>query len=236
MRSDRSNTGDRLSIVRSQSLTTTVYEAIQRAIIDRTLASGSSISEVELASRLGVSKTPVREALLQLRRVGLIEGEDRRTATVVSPGRDKIVHAYQIREALEVFTASLSTETATDGEIESLRTAARESLATATAEDTSGYGLRDRGFHAQIARSVHNPRLAEMVETNFDLILVLRQRDLPGGQFSQHCASAHVRIADAIARRDAEAAADEMRRHIHAVRDQVLTQLSEAMPREYDSG
>jgi DNA-binding GntR family transcriptional regulator len=222
--------------VRSQSLTATVYEAIRGAIIDRTLPPGSSIGELGLAARLGVSKTPVREALLQLRRVGLVEGDDRRTATVVSPGRDKIVHAYQIREALEVFAASMATETATDDEIESFGTAGRESLVMANAGDASGYRLRDLEFHRQLAQSVHNPRLAEMVETNFDLILALRERDLPGDQFSVRCASAHVRIANAIARRDAEAAAEEMRRHIHSVRDRVLRQLSEVLAHERDSG
>jgi len=221
---------DPLAVVRSPSLTASVYEAIQRAIIDRTLPPGSPVSESELAARLGVSKTPVREAVLQLRQVGLVEGEDRRTPTVVSPGREKIVHAYQIREALEVFAACTATETATMEEIDSLAEAAQRSLSMASAGDTSGYRVWDLEFHRQLARAVHNPRLAELVETNFDLILALRERDLPGDQFSVHCAQAHVQIAEAVRRRDADAAGAAMRTHIYTVRDQVLRQLSELLP------
>jgi DNA-binding GntR family transcriptional regulator len=229
------NPGDSVGLLaplRAPSLTTSVSETIRRAIIDRTLPPGSPVSESELATQLGVSKTPVREALLHLRQVGLIEGEDRRTPTVVAPGRDKIVHAYQIREALEVFAASTTTETATAEEIELLAAAARQSLAMATAGDTSGYRVWDLEFHRQMARAVHNPRLAELVETNFDLILALRERDLPGDHFSVQCAEAHVRIAEAIATRDAQAAGRELRAHIHTVRDHVLRQLSEVLPHD----
>src|SRR2546421_11249040 len=80
-----------------------VYEAIRQSIMDKTLAPGSRVTESGIAQQLGVSKTPVREALLRLRRIGVIEPEGVRGARVVSPSRAAIREAYEIREALEVF-------------------------------------------------------------------------------------------------------------------------------------
>ena len=69
--------------VRPDSLTDAVYEAIRRGIIDRRLAPGSPVTEAALAEQLGVSKTPVREALLRLKDIGVIEPNGKRGGRVV---------------------------------------------------------------------------------------------------------------------------------------------------------
>src|SRR5919204_5450508 len=88
---------------RPESLAEMVYEAIRQSIMDKTLKPGSRVSEVGLARQLGVSKTPVREAMLRLRRIGVIESEGLRGGQVVRPSAAAIRQAYELREALEVF-------------------------------------------------------------------------------------------------------------------------------------
>src|SRR5947209_8653577 len=80
-----------------------VYETIRQSIMDKTLAPGARLTESGIAQQLGVSKTPVREALLRLRRIGVIEPDGVRGARVVRRSRSAIREAYEVREALEVF-------------------------------------------------------------------------------------------------------------------------------------
>src|ERR1035437_699214 len=82
--------------LRRHSLTEQVYDAIRDAIVSKALPPGIRLSEAALAEKFGVSKTPVREALLRLGAVGLVESEGNATR-VVTPSRDRIRHAYEVR-------------------------------------------------------------------------------------------------------------------------------------------
>ena len=108
-----------------ESLTDVVYEAIRDAIINRVLGPGSRVTEAGLAAQLGVSKTPVREALLKLRQVGLIEPVGRRGGRIALPSRTSIRHAYETREALESHAARLAAERGASADLESISLAAR---------------------------------------------------------------------------------------------------------------
>ena len=118
--------------VRPDSLTDAVYEAIRRGIIDRRLAPGSPVTEAALAEQLGVSKTPVREALLRLKDIGVIEPNGRRGGRVVQLSEVSVRRAYEVRDALEPYAAGRAAERA-DGvwgrsqrrRLSALRTASR---------------------------------------------------------------------------------------------------------------
>src|SRR3954464_1071179 len=98
--------------VRPDSLTDAVYEAIRRGIIDRRLPPGGPVTEAALAAQLGVSKTPVREALLRLKDAGVIEPNGRRGGRVVQRSEAAIRRAYEVREALESYAAGRAAERA----------------------------------------------------------------------------------------------------------------------------
>jgi DNA-binding GntR family transcriptional regulator len=98
--------------VRPDSLTDAVYEAIRRGIIDRRLAPGNPVTEAALAEQLGVSKTPVREALLRLKDIGVIEPNGRRGGRVVQLSELSVRRAYEVRDALEPYAAGRAAERA----------------------------------------------------------------------------------------------------------------------------
>ena len=75
---------------RPESLADMVYDAIRRLVMDKTLPPGSRVSENALAERLGVSKTPVREAMLRLRQIGVIQSDGVRGGRVARPSRTAI--------------------------------------------------------------------------------------------------------------------------------------------------
>lgn len=208
---------------RPESLTSVVFDAIREAIISKTLPPGSRVTEASLAERLNVSKTPVREALLKLREVGLIEPDGRRGGRIVRPSRDSIRYAYEVREALEVFAARTAARHSENDWSKQISEFAERCLAAAEAGDLDGFRQWDEAFHASVADATGNPRLIELIDDVFAVILTLRGRDVPATHFTRDCARAHVRIAQEISAGDAAAAASAMERHVVAVRDSVLS-------------
>ena len=210
--------------VRPERLADVVYEAIRQSIMDKTLPPGARITESGVAEQLGVSKTPVREALLRLRRIGVIEADGVRGARVLSPSRSAIRQAYEVREALEVFAVRIAAERVSGDDLERICDCAERSLDGASRGDQASFREWDFAFHRAIAEAADNPRLTELIEDVFTLIGTLRQRDFPVGGWSVECGKAHVRIADAIARRDAPAAEAAAREHIRQVESYVLAE------------
>ena len=114
---------------RPDTLTHVVLEAIRSAIVNQELPAGARVTEAGLARQLNVSKTPVREALLQLREIGLIEADERRGGRILSPSRSTISDAYEVREALEVFAAGAAATRSDDRSIRRIYRTADRSLA-----------------------------------------------------------------------------------------------------------
>ena len=146
-----------------ESLTDVVYEKIRDAIINRVIPPGSRVTEAALAEQLNVSKTPVREALLKLRQIGLIEPTGRRGGRVTLPSRSSIQHAYEARQALESFAAEIVAERGSDADVTLIGEAARRCLAAAEAGDLQGFRRWDLAFHEKIRRlptadKTRNPR------------------------------------------------------------------------------
>jgi GntR family transcriptional regulator, rspAB operon transcriptional repressor len=205
-----------------EPLADSVYEAIRTSIMDKTLAPGARVTESGIAKRLGVSKTPVREALLRLRRIGVIQPDGVRGGHVVRPSRRAIREAYEVREALEVFAARTVAERVSESDLELICDNAARSLQCARCGDHAGFHEWDFAFHQAIAEAAANPRLKELIEDVNTLIRTLRQRDFPDSEWSVDCAHAHMRIADAIARRDPAVAEAEAREHIRGVKGYLL--------------
>ena len=220
-----------LAPVQTDNLTDRVFEQIRSAITTKVFPPGARLTEAQLAEDLNVSKTPVREAFVRLREIGLIEPDGRRGGRVVQPTRATIAEMYEVREALEVQAALLAAERADAPAKAQIAEAAALSLAGAEAEDRAAFAAADIAFHEAIASSTQNDRLAVLVGNSLDLIAAVRRRDFEHVEASKTCAEAHVAVADAIARGDASAAADHMRTHVRHVRDMVLAQIPPTEPR-----
>src|SRR6266566_2744275 len=91
-----------------ESLTQIVYQTLRDAIISKRLPPGERVSEASLARQLRVSKTPVREALLRLQAIGLVEADGGRGGRIVRPSADLIRHTYEVRGSLESLAARLA--------------------------------------------------------------------------------------------------------------------------------
>ncbi len=212
--------------LRRHSLTEQVYDAIRDAIVSKALPPGIRLSEAALAEKFGVSKTPVREALLRLGAVGLVESAANATR-VVTPSRDRIRHAYEVRGGHEFTAARLASARAGRRQVAELQRVAAESVMSAEAGDALGFRELDARFHRGVARAASNPLLLQLVENSFSLTWALRRRDVPVTGDSIDCARQHVSIAGAIREHEAERASIEMLAHIDKVMNMVLDALKD---------
>jgi DNA-binding GntR family transcriptional regulator len=210
---------------RPESLSDVVYETIRDAIVQRTIPPGARVTETGLAKELSVSKTPVREALLKLREIGLIEPNGARGGRVVLPSPVAIRNAYEARLALETFAAQTAARRGSAEDKAHIETIARTCLEHAEAGDLDGFKAYDGQFHAAIVRATDNPRLVSMVTDTVALVTALRRRDVPRAQISIECARAHVGIAAAITAGDDDAAASRMAEHLRHVEACVLANM-----------
>ena len=210
---------------RPQSLTDIAFDRIRTAILTRKLEPGTRVSEAMLGEMLQVSKTPVREALLRLCHVGLVEPTTR-GLRVVLPNSTSIRNAYEVRTGLETVAAQLAATRATEEQRAEIITAAANSLKCAQAEDTEGFAHWDREFHLSVAEASGNSLLSKAVDDSVTLAFTLRSRDVMAVDDSVRCGRHHVGISRTIKKGDGELASTQMREHILSVTQFVLTAVS----------
>jgi DNA-binding GntR family transcriptional regulator len=194
------------------SRTEAVLEAIKRAILSGALTQGQPLVETDLADKLGVSKTPVREALKTLAGAGLVTMSPYKGAAVRVVDADQAAHLYDVRLLLEPEALRRSVDNSkNDGDW----AAARSALAAAdAAPDLVERSLANREFHAALYAGCGNPLLIGMLADLSDqtaLVSVAYWRRNP----SWECEAAeHAAMLRAASDGDAERAADLLRQHI----------------------
>ncbi len=218
-----------------QSLGDRVVHQLLDHLLSGQITPGSRLREVELAARLGVSRTPVREALARLARDGLVELLPNRGAIVRQLGADELRHIYQLREALEGLAAELACERCTPDDLARL-----QALFDATAARDANFAAAcrrvDQELHRLIAARSGNPVLAQEIRRFHDLVQLVRERvDDVSGALDQALAE-HRAILTALERRRPAEARAAMTAHIRralevAMRHALETSQPEAKPK-----
>lgn len=147
---------------RGLSLRESVTERLRTAIVTGELAEGEMVSAPALGVALGVSATPVREAMMDLAREGLVETVKNKGFRVTAMSDKELDDITEIRLLVEPPTVARVIDTVTDEGYERLRQLADECLAAARSEDLNDYLAKDREFHATILAHAKNPHLVEL--------------------------------------------------------------------------
>ena len=193
------------------SQTERAARVIKEQILKGALAPGSNHLEGELAAMLGISRTPVREALLMLEAQGLVEIVPRRGVRIVPLSARDMEEIYQILTELESLAAAeVAAKKPSPAELAGLAECLRDMEAALKADDRIAWAEADDQFHRQLIALAGNRRLQQIVQTVWDQVhrarmLTLHIRPAPHQSNKDHRA-----LFDAIAKGDAEAA-----RHIH---------------------
>lgn len=204
---------------------------LQEQIVRGELTPGQRLAESELASRYGVSRGPLREAIRRLEARRLVEVAPRTGARVVDFDAEQLADVYQAREALEGMAARLAAQAMTDAEIEQLSQLLDHHEQSIAADEGQHY-LQDEGdvdFHYRLAAGSHNAVLVGMLcDELYQLVRLFRHRfssvrDRPITALSEHRA-----IVEALRERDGELAELLMRRHIAKARRSALSAFADA--------
>lgn len=205
------------------------YEAIRNAIINHELVPGQHLSVPELARRLGVSRSPVREALLTLEREGLVRSLPHRGAVVAHAEQEDLWELYEAREALEGYIARLAAVRLTDEELRSLRELFEVHQTAVETGDLDGHVGIDLKFHGLVRDGSRNRRLIELHEMLEAQIRVALYGTGSRPENRDLAISEHRGLLEALEARDEELAEQRAREHVRRVR-QWLVEAHSASP------
>lgn len=206
------------SSLRPISLRSQVSDILRAQIAAGELAPDGIYSAVALAERLGVSATPVREAMLDLAAAGLVEpvrNRGYRVLTVSAADLDEIV---AMRIWLEVPAVERVVELASDEELAALRPLAERIVAAAERREAASFVLADTEFHEALLRLARNRRLLRTVMELRDQTRLLGIEKLSRSGELDASAAEHLQLLEALVARDAAAARELMAAHLRHTR------------------
>jgi len=204
--------------VAHRSLRSQVVDALRGALVSGELEPGAVYSAPTLAARFGVSATPVREAMLDLVKEGLVEAVRNKGFRVTALSERDLDELTEIRELLEIPTVARLAGQVSTVDISRLRRIAGRIEKTAVAGDLIGYVEADRDFHLQLLGLAGNERLVAVVgELRARARLYGLQRLVDQGELDAS-AHEHAALLDVLAAGDALAVEKLMRQHLGHVR------------------
>lgn len=203
------------------------YERIKDAIQHAGLEPGEPLSELQLSKLLGISRTPVREALQQLAQEGMVQVIPGRAVTVASRSVKDVLDVIHLRSLLEPEQARLVAENASDAQITALQDAVARMEAALPDDDYPAWSKADKVFHDTINQACPNPLLGETVVLLRNRVHHLANTD------SKHnparlaaCTAEHRQVVEAIADHDSRAAEQAMRDHLNKLRESMFNKLT----------
>lgn len=197
-----------------QSLTVQVTNMLRAAITSGEMNPEEHFSAIGLAEKLGVSRTPVREALQLLEKEGIVRIEKNRGVRVLQMSLDEIVQIFQIRIILEPPAAARAAEVATDEDLTHFRALHARILEAAAREDGPGTLQADKDFHLFLMELAGNPRLSALDGELRNMVLAHGLVTIPSTRSSQDLANDRKDTLAALERRDHHAAAEAVRDHV----------------------
>lgn len=200
----------------STGATQRIVASITTAIVERRLMPGTKLAEQKIADIFHVSRTLVRQALNQLSRDRLVTLTPARGAFVAEPSVEEARQVFEVRAMVESAMVRQLCTVITDAQLAALRDHLRDEQAAVARTDVPGRTRLLADFHVLLARQLGNEVLAQLLAdllNRSSLIALMYQ----SAHSASHSQDEHVRIVDALTRRDADAAVQLMASHLSSV-------------------
>lgn len=207
------------------SLTDQAYAQLREEIITCALRPGADIGEQELAARLSMSKTPVREALARLTLEGLVEAFPRRGYRVTPVTVKDITDIFTVRKALECVAAELAAVRMTEEELDNLEAVSRQTYGQDRTLPVLEFVAANNRFHADIALGARVPRLHALITGYLEECTRLFHMGATIRDVTPETEEDHSRIVAALRARDPVAARDAIGVHTENTRRGLLSAL-----------
>jgi DNA-binding GntR family transcriptional regulator len=198
---------------KSPSLSQVAYQRLRGEVISGVLRPNERLVELELSERLGMSRTPVRDALVRLATDGLIS-RGKRGWTVHEYTREELLRIYETRAALEGYAARLCALRASDEELAAMRL-----ILDSAPDDVDGASPdfrvdQNEEFHSAVIRGCGNPRLIELIERNAEFYFNHRVVQMYTSDELQRSLDGHRELFAALEARDGDVAERVVREHL----------------------
>ena len=202
-----------------------VFEYLKNAIIDQTIEPGERLVESRIADMLGISRTPLREALHKLEREDWIEKIPSGGYMVVTLTKDDIEQTFGIRSVLEAYAASLAAANHTEKDLVPLEKKTKEYQACLETNDKKNLQKINTEFHDLLYALSGSPKLIKMINQLRAQISRFRRIILKQDHFAHQSNDDHIRMLSLIRARDGKGVEQLVRHHIIKGKNAVLSQL-----------
>jgi len=218
-------------IQRSQSLREQTYQVLRSAILSGEFLAGSRLVETQIAEKLQVSRTPIREALQQLQQEQLVVTDENGNLRVVSFSPNDAKHLYRCRLVLEQESVLEACKNATIDQLAKIELAiqqAENAIAQQANKFTSFQLLHiDYQFHRAIVECSGNPWLALLLDQLFDKMALLRMQTVQQNLKVLEVRLEHRRIYEAIVQHDPDKALAALRNHLMSSQARVIREIEQ---------
>ncbi len=204
-----------------------VCEKIRQAITSGIFTSGERLMEIQLAEEMGVSRTPVREAIRKLELEGFVVMIPRRGTYVADISIKDITEVYEIRTALDVLAAGLAAERINDDELETMQRLLVEIGQYIEEDNIDKIVEIDSAFHDVLYQASRNERLVNIISNLREQITSLRGRSMHYPGRLSNTLEEHRAIVESLAQRDVEKAQQAARDHMENAEHTLLKAIEE---------
>lgn len=191
-----------------------VFHTLREAILKGELKPGERLMELQLAAKLGVSRTPIREAIRMLEQEGLAVTIPRKGAEVAKMTEKDMEDVLQVREALDELAASIACEQISEEELEELRQTMREFEEHTKSGNLKMIAEADVKFHDIIYKATGNPKLVSMVSNLREQMYRYRVEYLKDEKNYPVLVKEHSEIVEGLSRKNKEMVTDAMHNHV----------------------
>ncbi len=202
-----------------------VFKTLREAIITGELKPGERLMEIKLAKELGVSRTPVREAIRKLELEGLVIMTARKGAEVAPINEKDLMEVLEIRKTLEGLACELAASNATKSNIKQFKEINELIKVAVKNEDIEEITNQDVAFHEAIYSITNNRRLVQILHQLKEHIFRYRLEYIKDMKNKEAIVDEHMRIVNAIEKNDAKNAKKEIEKHIETQEKYILNTL-----------
>ena len=209
-----------------------VFNTLRQAILTGEMKPGERLMEIHLANKLGVSRTPIREAIRKLELEGFVVMIPRRGTYVADISIKDITEIYEIRISLDILAAGLAAERITDEELEQLNGYLIEIGQHIANNDMDKIVEVDTAFHDMLYTARRNERLRSIINNLREQMTTIRGRSMSYPGRLVETMDEHRNLVEAIAAHDVERAQYAARIHLENAEHTLMRSLSEHLPQK----
>lgn len=202
------------SVNRNATLTEQAVDSIRLEIVEGSLIPGQLYTGSEIALKLGVSRTPVREALMELARRGMVRIEDKKGFRVLNTSVETLIQVFQVRVMLEVPLSRLATMRKNHSSSAQFESSVEQFRAAAESGDPDAVLRADRDFHQNLLAGSGNEKALTMLQEQRDFVLSTGVGTVPTSRSAMECFDDHADIISGYREGNAQAVERAVFRHI----------------------